>query len=45
MRILTGCLALAVFLLGSRLVTAFETQAAWPRITLAEAKQVQLAGP
>src|ERR1035441_3335480 len=45
MRILTGYLTLAVFLLGGRLVTASETQAAWPRITLAEAKQVQLAGP
>jgi hypothetical protein len=45
MRIVTCFLTLAVFLLGGRLVTASETQAAWPRITLAEAKQVQLAGP
>jgi hypothetical protein len=44
-RILTCYLALAVLLAGGRLVTASETQAAWPRITLAEAKQVQLVGP
>jgi hypothetical protein len=44
MRILTGYLALAVLLAGSRLVAASETQAAWQRIRLEEAKQVQLAG-
>src|ERR1035437_10899775 len=45
MRLLTCYLTLAVLLAAGRLVSASETQSAWPRITLAEAKQVQLAGP
>ena len=45
MHILTRYLTFAVFLAVCRLATASETKAAWPLITLAEAKQVQLAGP
>src|ERR1017187_10740340 len=45
MHILTRYLTLAVFLAVCRPATASETLAAWPRITRAEAKQVQLAGP
>ena len=44
MRNLVCYLTLAVFLSGGRLVIAAETPSAWPRITLPEAKQVQLAG-
>src|ERR1035437_2998291 len=45
MRLLTCYLTLAVLLAAGRLVSASETQSAWPRVTLAEAKQVQLGGP
>ena len=45
MRNLVSFLMLAVCWSGGGLVIASEAQSAWPRITLAEAKQVQLAGP
>ena len=45
MRNLVGYLTLAICCSGGRPVIAAETPSTWPPITLADAKQVQLAGP